>query len=218
MINEDRSLKGWTRLILKDKCKSNQGGIKMLKEKDVTKKLLESVATVFNKVVLDEGSMIKTGKRDGKKTTNDDLKTDIKKCADLLEPEDMPEFSEKDVEVMKVLGMELPGVAGGEEDATVEDPDTTETETGNDGGDKGNETTVPAEKKITRIQAVGAVLTDASNKNGLTREDMVKNSDVAYAAAGGKSNEKEAKWAVKVTLDVLGAVNLLKESDGKFSL
>ena len=89
-----------------------------LTKKDVTKKLLEDVVGVFNKVVLEETSQIATGP----KVTKAALEADIAKCMPLLEPDDKAEFSEKDLEVMAVMGW---GFSEGE----VEEVETKEVET-----------------------------------------------------------------------------------------
>ena len=198
-----------------------------LTKKDVTKKLLEDVVGVFNKIVLEEVSQIKTGP----KVTKAMLEADIAKCVPLLEPEDKAEFSEKDLEVMAVMGWgfsegeveaeEVDDGTEGEVEASETEVDETEVEeteteeTEEVETEKPDSTSLPS-TKITRIQAVGMAF--KNNPKGITRADLVSKSDAIYADSGGKPNEKEAKWAVKVVLDSIGAVGLLNESNGKFSV
>ena len=99
------------------------------------------------------------------------------------------------------------------DETEVEETETEETEEVET--EKPDSTSLPS-TKITRIQAVGMAF--KNNPKGITRADLVSKSDAIYADSGGKPNEKEAKWAVKVVLDSIGAVGLLNESNGKFSV
>ena len=73
-------------------------------KKQITKTVLEAVATEFNSVILDEESGIQTGKDVAK----DDLQADVIEVAGIIEATDLPNLSEKTLEVLSVLGVELP--------------------------------------------------------------------------------------------------------------
>ena len=85
-------------------------------KKQITKTVLEAVATEFNSVILDEESGIQMGKDVAK----DDLQADVIEVAGIIEATDLPNLSEKTLEVLSVLGVELP-------EATETEPEVEET-------------------------------------------------------------------------------------------
>lgn len=73
-------------------------------KKQITKPVLEAVATEFNSVILDEESAIQMGKD----IVKDDLQADVIEVAGIIEASDIPNLSETTLEVLSVLGVELP--------------------------------------------------------------------------------------------------------------
>jgi hypothetical protein len=63
------------------------------------------------------------------------------------------------------------------------------------------------ESKITRIAAAALVIKD---KKGISIQEWVEQADEMYAKEGGKSNIKESKYAVNVTIKVLEAYGIIQ--------
>ncbi len=68
---------------------------------------------------------------------------------------------------------------------------------------------------VTRIGAAALVIKRA--KNPMTVEDWVKRTDELYVKEGGKSNLKESRYAVNVTVKVLEAYGLIEVKGDKVS-
>lgn len=68
---------------------------------------------------------------------------------------------------------------------------------------------------VTRIGAAALVIKRA--KNVLTIEDWVKRTDELYVKEGGKSNPRESRYAVNVTVKVLEAYGLIEVKGDKVS-
>lgn len=186
-----------------------------LAERDVTKKMLEDAANDINR-------LFETPIDTGKKVTKAMLQADIIEAAKELQPDDI--LLTKTVEVLKVLGAQMPVKEEAEEpvaEGTVDEkgPETeVVAETApNTGGGEARESMQPskAQKNVTRIKSVCMVLQRA---DGIAKEGLIAESDALYARNGGKANEKEAKWSVKIVLDVLESAGVLTVADGKYSL
>jgi len=133
-----------------------------------------------------------------------------------LQPDDV--LKPKTVEVLRALEIEIPKAETAEE-VQAEKKEEKIAEKAPKAPTKVTEKAPEKSilSKFTRIQAVGDALANAG-KEGISREDLVVKSDAIYANKGGKANPKEAKWAVKLFLDVLNSVSLIKETEGKFGL
>jgi hypothetical protein len=155
------------------------------------------------------------------------LKDLVLQAADLIEPED--EISEKTMALIDELREE---VAVSESDEDEEEADIEEEEEEDDDEEEEEEyveeakevkenkksdvkkptknpkATPPAtESKITRIAAATLVIKD---KKGISIQEWVEQADEMYAKEGGKSNIKESKYAVNVTIKVLEAYGIIQ--------
>jgi len=177
-----------------------------MKAKDITKKLFADACDDLN-AVMKLDPPIPTDP-EAKEVTKATLEADLREAAAELQVDDV--LKPKTVEVLETLGVEVPKagtVEAGEEKKEERKEEKEESPL------KNQSTKQP---KFTRIQAVGQAFLDAP-KDGISRDNLVTASDKIYADKGGKSNSKEAKWSVKLFLDVLGSVSLIKEVEGKFS-
>ena len=120
-----------------------------MKEKDLTKKVLEEVANELSEV-MDFETSIKTGK----KITIKQLKDDLIEAAKELRKED--EISDKAKEVLELLGVDLPF-----EEVVEEEKEKNEKEN-------------PKKKTSVKITKKSIIIDILKSKNGGTIENMAK--------------------------------------------
>jgi len=73
----------------------------------------------------------------------------------------------------------------------------------------------PKPAKKNRLEVTGETILSSLNTSGVEVAAIVKAADEAYAKEGGKSNEKESKWATNVALSVLKGFGAIRLDDGK---
>jgi len=177
----------------------------MLK-KDVTKKMLVEIAAVLNKVMGYEKPI-----EVGRKVLRKDLYDEVADSAQDIEPADLENeaFTPDIVTWLKVIGWEAP--AGGEAEDETEPEATKPKDTPEPKKEPGKK--VGMAGTISRIEAAAKAL-----ENGGTKNDIAEAANDIYVDGGGKDNIKEAKWATKVMLDVVMALQVADLKDGKYTL
>lgn len=189
-----------------------------MKEKDITKKLLADACDDLNSVMkLDPP--IPTDPED-KGVTKATLEADLREAAAELQPDDV--LKPKTVEVLEVLGVEVPKAGTGEEVKEAqgekkEKPETKAPEKTSKAPTKAPEESKKESPKYTRAQA----FCDALKGKPKTMEEIAQKAmDLHMAANPGKKQPQLSSiiWAVKDYLQPLIILEVVTIADKKYSL